>query len=881
MVFCRRWLLILTVLVLGGGLSFAAGSKKEERAYAAAVSAFNDGLNERAETAFAQFMANYPDSSHVPEAVLLRAQAEFKQGKLAEAIARLESGQAAAGEQADEYVYWIGAAQLRGGDFSTAAETFLSLPQNFPKSRLRLRAVVEAAGAFTELRQWPQVVALLQDTNGVFQPALQLDAGNELAARGELLLGQAKFAQGDFTGTAAVLQAMNPQTLAPELDWQRVYLLCQARLAAGETDAALAATTNLLQIGRLEKNDRLHAEQVALRADVFEKMGRADDAIAAYRENLVTNAPVSRQRQAILKIGELAIVQKQFSNAVPVLEMFLAQFPDSPAADTVLLTLGELHLKDYVAQPAATNQLAEAHQRFEQFIGAFTNSPLLGQAYLDRGWCHWLAAKRSENSADLKSAAQEYSDSFDDFKTAAQKIAAQSLPPSEALLVAWFKMGDAQFAQMNFAGALENYRAVLDGLKLSPDAGASLGDPALYQILRASLALTNAAAAGEAFAQIYQKHPGDGLVPGSALLYGESLASPGDARTLFNQLSSQLSGSPLRPQVALAAARTFEREQNWPAAVTNYESWLKDYPTNTLSPQVSYALAQANFQAGSETNAYEQFTNFIAQFPADTNATLAQWWVADHFFRAGDFVNAERNYKSVFEKWPASDLAYPAHMMAGRAAVARLDYTGAIRDYFTKLEPDTNCPIDLRVQATFAHGDALMRSDPTATNNPLANFQAATDVFGQVYQTYPTNEWGALALFYIGECAVQLGDYDAATNAFAEVFNSPAVDAAAHSQAQIGLGVALEKKAALVKGDDQRALLKQALDNYLAVFDTRFETNSDPFWVKKAGLQALPLAGQIGAADDLNRFITDLETLFPQLKELLEKKRGALLADKK
>ena len=172
-------------------------------------------------------------------------------------------------------------------------------------------------------------------------------------------------------------------------------------------------------------------------------------------------------------------------------------------------------------------------------------------------------------------------------------------------------------------------------------------------------------------------------MPGSALLYGESLAGPGEARTLFNQLSSQLSGSPLRPQVALAAARTYEREQNWPAAVTNYESWLKDYPTNTLSPQVSYALAQANFQAGSETNAYEQFTNFIAQFPADTNATLAQWWVADHFFRAGDFVNAERNYKSVFEKWPASDLAYPAHMMAGRAAVARLDYTGAIRDYFT------------------------------------------------------------------------------------------------------------------------------------------------------------------------------------------------------
>jgi len=53
-----------------------------------------------------------------------------------------------------------------------------------------------------------------------------------------------------------------------------------------------------------------------------------------------------------------------------------------------------------------------------------------------------------------------------------------------------------------------------------------------------------------------------------------------------------------------------------------------------------------------------------------------------------------------------------------------------------KLEQDTNCPIDLRVQATFAHGDALMRSDSTDTNNPLANFGLATNEFFQIVQLY-------------------------------------------------------------------------------------------------------------------------------------------------
>ena len=177
------------------------------------------------------------------------------------------------------------------------------------------------------------------------------------------------------------------------------------------------------------------------------------------------------------------------------------------------------------------------------------------------------------------------------------------------------------------------------------------------------------------------------------MLYGESLASPGDARVVFARLSSQLAGVALQPQIALAVARTYEREQNWPAATTNYENWLKDFPTNALQSQVKYALAQAYFQAGNETNAFQLFTNFIAQFPASELAPLGQWWVADHFLRQPDYVNAERNYKFVFENWPASGLAYQARMMAGRAAMGRGRITtDAIRDYFTKLEQDTNCP---------------------------------------------------------------------------------------------------------------------------------------------------------------------------------------------
>ena len=220
--------------------------------------------------------------------------------------------------------------------------------------------------------------------------------------------------------------------------------------------------------------------------------------------------------------------------------------------------------------------------------------------------------------------------------------------------------------------------------------------------------------------------------------------------------------------------------------------------------------------------------------------------------------------------------------MAGRAAMGRLGFSDA-RRYFNVLINDTNCPMDLRVQATFADGDALIRMDSSDTNNPLANFQTAANMFNQICLLSPTNEAGALAFCKIGDCDLQLTRYDAATNAYAQVFDNPnsAADASLRSRAQIGFGIALEKMAALASGTNQTALLRLALDNYLDVFDTwtgkdlRDGETADQFWVKEAGLRALPLMQALGTGDP-DRFIDRMESLFPQSKGSLEKIRATL-----
>ena len=860
MAFLRRWLLILSVLILGGGQILTAGTR-EENAFAAAAKAFQDEVWAHAETGFAQFRERFPKSERLAEAVLFQAQAEFQQGKFTNAIALLAdtNNLAQAKILADRYAYWTAEAQFAIGDtnhLAAAAETFVTLTKKIPESPLALSAVVEAGAAQEKLGNWAQLAELLGATNGVFQRAAALDAANELVSRGRLLLAQGRLAQQDFTGAEAVLKLLNPQTLAPKLEWQRDYLLGQVKSGAGDLEAALAVTTNLLSVVRSLKNAGWLADSVAFHGALLEKMDRLPEAEVAWSENLAADMPAEKQKQAVLKITELAAAQNNFTNAEVQLEKFLAQFADSPAAELALLTLGEMHLKDFIGQLAATNHLVSAHTNFDRLIGGFTNGPLAGNAHLDRGWCFWLEGKFPESGADFQ--------------------AALKLPLSKDLAVARFKLGDALFAQSNFIGARENYNAVLTEFDAFPAVAKSLGDRALYQVLRASLELKDAPGAEAAMQRLLEVFPKSELVDNSLLLVVQGFSdfsSPAQARAVFQKYQQQLSASALLPQVEVAVARTFEREQNWPAAIASYEDWLKKYPTNAALPQVEYARGWATFQSGNEPVAFGLFTNFVAQFPTNGLAPLAQWWVADHFFRLGgtNYPDAEKNYEYIFQTpaWNNSPLVYPAQLMAGRAAVGRQGFPDAVR-YFQGLF--TNGPAeDLKNQARFAYGSVLKQLDSLDTNHPFSNFETATNVFAQIYAANPTNETGALACSELGDCCFAMGALDAATNAFAQVMQSPYAGTGLRSRAQVGLGVTLEKKAALLPAAERKPLLTLALENYHDVF----YTTDNPFWKKKASLQALPLMVSLRVGD-VDKFLTDLEKELPPLTEMLEKKRAAL-----
>lgn len=874
MTFFRRWLLLGFTLLLGGGPLLAAS--REELAYAAGVQAFHDQFYSLAASRLTQYLQNpvYRRSTNAPMAVLLLAQADYYQMNYAAVTNRLTDpanlARASAAGLADRYEYWRAEAEYAQGNLDLAAHTFAALADHFPHSPLALEATVEAAAAFAATANWAQVDQLLDNPNGLFHHlALPATAGATVNS-GWLLLAQSKLARQDFAAALEILRTLDPARMAPAQKWNREYLLFQASLGLNDLDAAWMAATNQWAIARAGQGGLWAtnlAESFASQATVLERQGRLAEAMATLRTNVFSSTtPAGLQAEAMLKLADLALANTNLPAAESELEDFLRQSPDSAAAALARLTLGELHLKQFLADPAATNQLATAQA--DLFAGP-TNSPLAGRAWLARGWWDWVAAWQDTNAMDTNALAQ----SFSDYSQAALR-----LPPGKELAVARFKMGDAQFALADFSGAQTNYLAVLSDFAAVPEVAGSLRGLALYQLLRVRLALPDEAGANQIMDQLLAEFATNDLTQRGLLLTGErfsQLASTTNARALFEQFESRYTNSWLLPRVKFALGQTYEREGNWQAVATNYEAWLREYPRHELRPEVEFARALAVAQTGDEERALKLFSGYptnILYRPSPGRIQQAYWWLADHYFRLGDtnLTTAELDYQLVFQDITTNELAYRAQLMAARAAMGRGGYRQAIRSYLDPLVSNTNCPEALKMEAKFAYCEA--ERETKDTNN--ASLQIATNILLQICAQYPTNEAGARAWAEMGDCAILLNDLDAATNAYAQALQSPGANPELSDRVQVGWGLVLEKKAEAVPDTGSPALLAAAMQNYEAVFDPEGAVNSE-FWRKEAGLRILKLNAKTGlltgpAWDD---FVTKFKRIFPQLQNSTELQR--------
>src|SRR5512140_2955748 len=127
----RLFLLSCLALV---SLQASGNTTTEKGAFTSAAQAFQDGFYERAESEMAAFIQQYTNSARLPEAILIQAQARMQLTNYDAALGLLTAHFGGAGQWASEYVFWLGEAYLRMGQYAKAAQEFATQAAQYPGS---------------------------------------------------------------------------------------------------------------------------------------------------------------------------------------------------------------------------------------------------------------------------------------------------------------------------------------------------------------------------------------------------------------------------------------------------------------------------------------------------------------------------------------------------------------------------------------------------------------------------------------------------------------------------------------------------------------------------------------------------------------------------
>ena len=832
--------------------------------FEAATRAFQDLNYERAEREFGEFVQKWKDSVSKSEAILRQAQARYYLTNYPGTTSLLTAGLPQAGKLADQYQFWLGETHFQVGALDKAASTYALLCRDFTNSPHFLAAAHNEALARFKLGQHTNVVTLLSSTVGSFQRAAKASPTNSLVVSGTLLLGEALLATRNFPAAEQAVRMLDERRLEPEVDWQRRFLLGRVLAEAGRTAEALPVATNLVRLASALKQPLLQAESFALQGSVLEKLGELAAAVTSFTNNFTTNAPAALRQRALSKAVQLNLAQPgKEPDTITMLELFSTQHPTDASLDLAQLTLGELRVKEFHARTSTTNTgptnlLLVAVTNLSRVVTEHTNSPRLGQAFYQRGWCRWHLSQPAAAAADFNEAALR-------------------LPKSEEQAMARFKLAESQALLNDHANALRNFQIVVEQYGDLERVRNAYFDEALYRAMRSAWAVTNQAAAEAAFRKIIELFPEQLVSDKATLQFGGELnrqGKPGDARRVFLAQLERFPKSPLAPQVHLAIARTFRQEFDWTNTARIYAEWLKLFPTNSARADVEFENAFFSSRAVG-TNALPLFTNFVARFTTHSNAPLAQLWIGDHFFNQGQtgFAEAEKNYQLLFQNtnWPDTELKHMARLGAGRAAYYRQRYKDAT-NYFVTLVNDERVSKDIQASAFIALGDTYQKSSqedlvPIALD-PLGD---AIIAFSRVTNAthFPNCPVAPLAMGRIGDCLFQRAgknrdpkQLDLAGEAYLKTMVWSGADAETRSLAEVSLG--------LVRETQGRP--KDALDHWSNVFyqkNLRPGEDADLDKVKLAGQNLGRLREDRGEWAQAIAIYESMQQLFPPLRQPL------------
>jgi tetratricopeptide (TPR) repeat protein len=850
-----RFIIYLAILAQGSWLS--AATPTEEIAFNAAVKAFEDQFYDRAQEQFSDFASLYPDSDLFQNAkgFALRARAH----NLAEKK-----------------------------EHAGAAKTFHQLRIDFPNSPNHLEYVVGEAWNEYFQSNLETVITLLGKPKGPFRLAATIRPNDPIAlpllVSGQLLLAQAYVDQKEFTKAEEVLNSVTDWDLRTEFSWRRRMIITQLQLGKGELEMALQNADALMDLANSTENRIWIAESAAIFGELLIANDQPEAAIVKYQKNLAPGTPPHRHREAWFKIIELNLEQRDAQSVIELLNQFIAQAEGDESLDVALLTLGELNLQRYYEEDikpeqiesdgktSAIDYLNESRVQLERLVKEFPDSSLIQMAQYHLGWCYW------ENSES-----QESVDAF--------RQAAEHLPKGDFAAVARFKLADGFYVLGQYEAALNNYKLLIESYENEDNIKETFLDQVLYQTVRASVEADDVDSALIAINKLIAYYPDTLLANTSRLRLGQHLIhidKVSRAREVLFEITEQFTAFPLKAEVDYAIAYSYELEGDWPKATAHYRSWIEAYPKHTNQPRAAYALAWCISQQGNYSEALDLFRNFIKENSEHEHAHLARLWLGNYHFNRQNFEAAERQYAVIIRSTTPTphNARHHAALMAGRASF-RLNQFKKAATHLTNLSKEINedesVSPSFKAKVLLNLGDALFEQGKAAVPAQTDPIEDARLSFLKVAALHDKSRLAAIAWGRSGDASYFLKKYPDAIDAYENVIDLPEADITIRSQAEVALGMVLERQAEApsteVGAPDVNSLIENALQHYLNVVylkNLRANELPDPFWLEEAGIKAGNL---VEARQDIAtgvKLYQRLAELLPPLREDWDRLRLAL-----
>ncbi len=645
---CLCGLLLLHISLIPQVCLAQSNAADEKELFFIAQKAFDDGFYDIALRYIEQFLTDFPQSSYVSKANLLKGQCFFFKNQYLKAFDIFQSLMKDDQLQ-DAVLYWMGETHLKGSDYRQALEYFDQVLKDYPDSEYVPQAYysqgwthyeqgnyAEAEKSFNRLLESFPDHMLIEDA--LFRLSeIKINAGQNQEAVDLLETYLQKFPNSQNSVKAMFYLAENLYYIGDALKAVPYY----AKVA--ESNAS-ANTRFMSRIGmgwcyiKLKKYDL--AEEYFQQAEDISKREKLNSLDEVYfgRATILTNT-------------------QNYPQALALYDQLLTEFPKSPRILESQLNRANVYFE--------LNDYAKAIGQFQDLINKFSalggQDQLLERAYYGLAWTHL-------KMGDITKAVKAFETIITQTKNNIVKASALT------------QIGDAYQEVEKYDLALKAYDQVL---KLYPDS--LYADYSQLQQGVTLLHLNNIEGAKISFQSLQSNFPKSRYLSDTKYYLGIAHFRSNEwalAAENFKKFLKENPYSHLAMDAQYLSALSYFNSENYTAALEHF-ALISSNPNAPKSFLQNSKLQSAKslYLLGQTKEALKAFELIAVEFQGSDAHQEALLWMGDHYFEGLKFDQAIALYQTFLSTFPGSPHIAIVHYDIGQAYQAQKKFENALEHY--------------------------------------------------------------------------------------------------------------------------------------------------------------------------------------------------------